>query len=232
MTTILLEIGYHTNIQSKHVLTFHTCLGKVSLGASSCWSKFLFLSPTSLQHHPSLSDNPRLYNFVSSLVQQGATHIQDVQHWQNMWRWQSQLVIFLGSHRQSWLVSQNVVIVHQPRSTGRASWKSQRKNQYLSFGAMHLTTTVTIPIESFTESVSNGLLSLFVLCVPSTHSTSGKAWKRRLPSGKTQQQPMSISWSSLAPTASLLSQAYFLKAEVSATSRGSGFSWKGEVSPV
>ena len=30
-----------------------------------------------------------------------------------MWRWQSQLVTFLGSHHQSWLVSQNVVIEHQ-----------------------------------------------------------------------------------------------------------------------
>jgi hypothetical protein len=43
---------------------------------------------------------------------------------------------------------------------------------------------------------------------------------------------MSISWSSLAPTASLLSKAYILKAEVSATSRGTDFWWKGEVSSV
>ena len=81
-----------------------------------------------------------------------------------------------------------------------------------SYRAMHLMTTVTFPFESFTESVNNGLLSLFVSCLPSTHTkTSGKAGNRRLSSGKTQQQSMSISWSSLAPT---------------------DFSWKGGVSSV
>ena len=117
-----------------------------------------------------------------------------------------------------------------PRSTGRASWNNPRKNQDLSFGAMYLTTTVTFPFESFTESVTNGLLSLFVSWVPSTHTTLGNVWNRCLPSGKTQQQPMNISWCSLAPTACLLSNAYFLKAEVSTTN--SDYSWKGEVSSV
>ena len=119
-----------------------------------------------------------------------------------------------------------------PRRPGRASWNNHRKNQDLSFGAKHLTTTVTFPFESFTESVTKGLLSLFVSCVPSTHKTSGKAWNRRLPSDKTQQQPMSISWSSLAPTARLLSNAYFLKSGVSDTCRGTDFSWKGGISSV
>ena len=129
-------------------------------------SRFLWLSPASLQQHPSLSNNPGLYNFVSSLDRQGTTHIEYILRWQNMRRWQSQLVTFLRSLAPSVMISFMECSDCSPRRTGRASWNNQRKNQDLSFGAMHLTAApVTFPFESFTRSVTNGLLSLFILWV-------------------------------------------------------------------
>ena len=123
-------------------------LGKVPLGASSCRSRFLLLSPVYWQHHPPLPNNPSLYNLTSALINQvpptSKTYCIDKVCWDgkvNLWH-------FLG---------------------------------------------VTIGHDKF----------------------HGKAWNRRLPPGKTQQQPISISCPSLAPTACLRSvSAYFILATV------------------
>ena len=149
MSTILLEIGYHTNLQSTHVLTFHTHLGKVSLDASSCRSRFLLLLPASQQHHPSLSNNPSLYNFSPALIHKMPPTL-------SMYCIGKYVEMAKSTCDISW---ESLSVMKKfmeccdcvPRSTGRVSWNSQWKNQELSFGAMHLTTTVTLPFESFID---------------------------------------------------------------------------------
>ena len=173
MSTTPLEIGYHTNLQSRHVLTFHTLLGKVPRGASSCRSRFLLLSPASLQHHPSLFNNLNLYNFISSLDQQGATHIEYVLHCQKLTKYVGMAntsTCDISWESPSVMTSFTECNDCAPRSIGRASWNNQWKKQHLSFGAMHVTTTVTFPFKSFTESITSQR-SAFIACLVSAINT-------------------------------------------------------------
>ena len=143
-------------------LTLCILLWNLPLSASSCTASFELLSPDFWLHLSFPSESLNLYILVASLDEQDAIHSDYKLHWQNMLQCHSQPGCAISWESPSVMTSLTNDNVWVPKSTWRASWNHQRNNQDLSFGAKHLTTTITFPPEPLTESVSKGLLSLFI----------------------------------------------------------------------
>ena len=75
MLEIVVPVHHHDVVQKHISLTFHIRLWNLPLGASSCTTNFVLLSRELWLLLSCLSENPSLYILVSSLDEQGATHI-------------------------------------------------------------------------------------------------------------------------------------------------------------